>query len=345
MLGLLRFLLAYLVVVSHLVGGDYYAHFGFYAVRGFFILSGYLMTAALNDVYRFDGVRFWTNRALRLLPPYFLVCGLTLIVILLLPAEAGHYLKFWKAAPHLRDLLLNFSVMSLQFPDPSFRFVPPYWSVAVEIDMYLFLYLVVARRMQFAAVALAASLAYQLSCQQLNLPWAAYYFTAPSAVLPFSVGALLYFARKSGWIALTPRAAAIAFPLWFLNMLAGGWLFADSYIFGVGYYLDTILFTVIVAGLIGRKFHPLLQRADRTGGEWAYFIFLIQWLAGFAVASALHLGDTRGWLLFLGTAPLAALASAAIALLNRKFIEPFRDVVRERPPVEAPAAMSAMAKL
>ena len=57
---------------------EYVAHFGFYAVRGFFVISGLMMTAALNEVYGFDGVRFWTNRALRLLPPYYLVCALTL---------------------------------------------------------------------------------------------------------------------------------------------------------------------------------------------------------------------------------------------------------------------------
>jgi peptidoglycan/LPS O-acetylase OafA/YrhL len=74
MLGILRFLLAYLVVVSHLVGTEYVAHFGFYAVRGFFVISGFLMTATLNEVYAFCGTRFWLNRALRLLPPYFLVC-------------------------------------------------------------------------------------------------------------------------------------------------------------------------------------------------------------------------------------------------------------------------------
>lgn len=337
MLGLLRFLLAYLVVVSHLVGGDYYAHFGFYAVRGFFVLSGFLMTSALNDVYRFDGARFWTNRALRLLPPYFIVSGITLAVIALAPSEAAQYLKFWKAVPQLRDILLNLLVLPLQFSDPSFRFVPPYWSVAIEIEMYLLLYLVVARRLAFALIALFASLVYHLACTQAGVIWAAYYFTAPSAVLPFSVGALLYFVGKSRHFVVTPRAAAVAFPLWFANMLFGGWIFADSYIFGLGYYPDTVLFAIVVAGLVGRRFHPLVRRADKTLGEWAYFIFLIQWLAGFAVASALHLGASRGWLLFLGTAPVTALGGAALALLNRKFVEPFRDQVREQPAAAAPA--------
>lgn len=38
MFGQLRFLLAYLVIVSHLIAGDYWAHFGFYAVVGFFVM-------------------------------------------------------------------------------------------------------------------------------------------------------------------------------------------------------------------------------------------------------------------------------------------------------------------
>lgn len=37
MFGSLRFLLAYLVILSHLVGTEYVGHFGFYAVRGFFV--------------------------------------------------------------------------------------------------------------------------------------------------------------------------------------------------------------------------------------------------------------------------------------------------------------------
>ena len=38
MSGSLRFLLAYLVILSHLAGMEYVAHFGFYAVRGFFVM-------------------------------------------------------------------------------------------------------------------------------------------------------------------------------------------------------------------------------------------------------------------------------------------------------------------
>src|SRR5579863_8304383 len=129
MFGTLRFLLAYLVILSHLVGTAYVAHFGFYAVRGFFVISGYLMTAALNEVYAFDGARFWLNRALRLLPPYFLVCLITLATVQVLPEQTAQFLKFWDN-PRLADLVLNAAVMPLQFTGPTFRLVPPFWSVA-----------------------------------------------------------------------------------------------------------------------------------------------------------------------------------------------------------------------
>ncbi len=344
MLGILRFLLAYLVVVSHLVGGEYFAHFGFYAVRGFFVISGFLMTSALNEVYHFDGVRFWTNRALRLLPPYFLVCSITMAAIALLPSEAGQFLKFWRADPQLRDVLLNLSILPLQFPDPAFRLVPPYWSVAVEIDMYLLLYLIIARRMAWALVALTASLSYHLACAYAGVTWGAYYFTAPSAVLPFAAGALLYFVLKGKLLTVSPAIAAIAFVAWSMNLLAGGWIFDSSYIFGLGYYLDTILFTIVVGGIAWRRFHPLVRPVDKALGEWAYFVFLVQWLAGFAVVVAFHPGQSRGWAILLAATPVAVLASAGLALLNKKFVEPLRDQVRDAPAAAVPA-MSLIPKL
>ena len=155
-------------------------------------------------------------------------------------------------------------------------------------------------------------------------------------MLPFAVGALLYFVLKGELWSISPRLASIAFVVWFANMIAGGWIFADSYIFGLGYYLDTILFAVVVGGYAWRRFHPLIRRVDKVLGEWAYFVFLLQWLAGFAVTLALPSVETRGWVIFVAATPVAVLASAMLAHLNRKIVEPFRDQVRRVSNIPAP---------
>jgi|GEM_PF-2220879 len=332
MFGTLRFLLAYLVMVSHLVGTEYVAHLGYYAVRGFFVISGLMMTAALNEVYRFDGARFWANRALRLLPPYYFVCALTLAAIAIAPREAAQYHKFWRDLPDAGNLLINLTVLPLQFPYGSIRLIPPFWSVAIEIDMYLLLFLVVSRRMSWAVIALVAGLSFQLACIYDAINWSLTYFTAPSAVLPFAVGAILYFLRqRGGWVA-SPPAAACAFAAWIANMLAGGAVLPEFYIFGWGYLLDTACFAVVVSGLSGlssQQFGPLLARFDRLFGEWSYFAFLVHWVAGFLIAGILLNGEWRGWSLLVAVTPLVVAASAAFSILNRKLVEPLRNRIRD----------------
>jgi peptidoglycan/LPS O-acetylase OafA/YrhL len=327
--GVLRFLLAYLVILSHLVGTDYVAHFGFYAVRGFFVISGLLMTAALNEAYAFDARRFWLNRALRLLPPYYLVCLLTLVAIAVAPAQAADYLKFWRGSPHLGDLLANTTILPLQLTYTSFRLVPPYWSVAIEIDMYLLLFLIVSRRMEWAVLALVAGLSFQLTWVFMN--WSINYFTAPAAIFPFAVGALLYFLRQRNLSVASPRLGAGAFVAWLCNMLAGGAALPETHIFGVGFFLDTLCFAVAVSALSGLQKHrvsPAVARIDQTLGEWSYLAFLVHWLCSFAVASVLPESEQRGWLLLFATTPLVLVACAGFAVFNRKTIEPWRDSVR-----------------
>jgi peptidoglycan/LPS O-acetylase OafA/YrhL len=246
MFGLVRFFLSYLVVLSHLTGSVYAEHFGFYAVRAFFVISGFLMTSALHEVYRFDGVRFWTNRLLRLLPPYYFVCLLTLAAIILLPsaAEQFHWRHSGSVAEWTSEVMANLLVFPLHFPSPEFRLVPPYWSVAVELEM----------------------LSVRWSCWPPALS-----FTSPTST--------------PGWSGIRPVA-----------------------------------------------------RFDRALGEIAYPVFLVQWLVGFLVAVTFFPGTQRGWLLTLVATPFIIAAGFALALVNRRFVEPVRLRLRETPR-ESPLAL------
>jgi hypothetical protein len=80
-------------------------------------------------------------------------------------------------------------------------------------------------------------------------------------------------------------------------------------------------------------------------GEWAYFVFLVQWLAGFAVAVTLMPGQWRGWTLLFVATPAIVAAGAGLAWLNRRLLEPLRDLVRHAPPpTEVPAPVVARAE-
>jgi peptidoglycan/LPS O-acetylase OafA/YrhL len=329
MFGSLRFFLAYLVVLSHLVGSHYLSHYGFYAVRGFFVLSGFIMTAALNEVYRFNGERFWTNRLLRLLPPYYIVCAATLAFVVFVPDQAADFLKLWQIDNgHQHDVLMNLLVLPLQFRDPQFRISPAYWSIAVEIEMYVLLWLVIARREAFAAAAVGVGIVYHLACLKAGYGLGARYFNAPSALLSFATGALLYFLRRRGAFNVDARCALVALALWVVNMAAVGSILPDAWVYGASYYIGTLAFAFVVAGLADLKLGARLARLDTILGELAYPLFLVQWIAGFIVALAFFPGNWRGWTLMLVATPFMIGLSIGLARLNEVLIEPLRDRVR-----------------
>lgn len=154
-----------------------------------------------------------------LLPLYFFVCAVTLVAVSVMPTQAATFFKFWRTTPNLSDILAKLAILPLQFTGVSFRMVPPAWSVAVEIDMYSMLYLVVARRIEWALLALfAGGLSYQLACTYAGVDWAGYYFTAPGAFLPFATGALLYFLVTQKTPTLNGWIWAMAFIAWLANV-------------------------------------------------------------------------------------------------------------------------------
>jgi hypothetical protein len=100
-----------------------------------------------------------------------------------------------------------------------------------------------------------------------------------------------------------------AFAGWIANMVAGGTVPPASHIFGLGYFFDTICLSVVVSGLSGLPadcFGPLVERIDRTLGEWSYFAFPAHRQAGFVLAAILLDGYWRGWTPLLAVTPVSA---------------------------------------
>jgi len=342
MFGSLRLLLAFMVVFSHLPGSDYLVHFGFYAVRGFFVISGFVITAGLQEIYHFDGKRFWVNRLLRLLPPYIVVCLVTLLAVSWFPSEAATYLRSWRPDSTALETVLNLLVIPLEYSETHFRLVPPYWSVAVELQMYALLFIAGARNERLALATLWFGLVYHLACISSNLDFTARYHAAPSAALSFAAGAVIYFWCKRGALEVTPSAAALALVMWLANTVAADSALNDEYAYGPGYYFGTFLFVVVIAGLSRIEVAPLTRRIDQALGELAYPVFLVQWLAGFVTALALGSSEWRGWTLTFASLPLILIMAIALTLLNRRLIEPLRQQWRRAPLHPEPVTRSGV---
>jgi peptidoglycan/LPS O-acetylase OafA/YrhL len=259
-------------MVDHLPGGLLRGG-AMYAVFSFYLLSGYLMTLVLNETYGFStsGVRrFLANRALRIYPPYFAALVLAALAYLI-----RYLVRGWPAPPlaHVHAVDFVGQVLLLHLPGVSAaRWIPPSWSLDVEVAYYVAL-VFLARRRGVAFAWLGLSLAYLAKQLWDGDNFILRYFTFAAASLPFSLGSVLYHVRgrvpRSSWL-----WSGVAFAAFAVNIVGA----LDRWISPlISFYLSLAL-TVVVAAML-RDIDvlapvPRLRRADAWLGNLAYPLFL-----------------------------------------------------------------------
>lgn len=357
MTGSLRFFLASVVVISHLINTQFYLHLGYYAVRAFFILSSSAMTAALHEHYRFDGARFWSNRFLKLAPTYFAVCALTSLAIGLFPQQAAYFMPRWAHQASLSDVIENIAIVPIVFLGADrLIFIEPAWSLAVEIVMYAALFLFVARNAGFAFYGFALGFYFHLLASLSDAPFEQVYFSVEGAMLSFSIGALAYFWSRQTAREITPAAACLALAAWLVNLFAEGTLAPIDYPRQAGFYVNVLLSTLVCIALPSLKAPPKLRRVDGLLRDLSYPVFLVQWLGGFIGFLLLSGAELRGWSLLMAAVLPILLIAAALGWLQRRFVEPLRRRIRRgditgfalaptTAPAGAPLSSTALAAL
>lgn len=222
---LLRALAAGFVAAAHLVLGfanhigegfgwtPDFNRGGQIAVAVFFVVSGYVMVLASRGLFGQAGARriFWTRRAVRILPPYWIATLLLVAVLLALPRQN----VAWD------ELAMSLLFVPFWPESGALRYAPllwPGWTLLYELLFYaIFGLMLGARRGMELSLALTAGVLALLAAAGQFVPpvhAAAYMLTRP-VLLVFIFGMGLALLRERGWAApgwlrLAALGAAIA---------------------------------------------------------------------------------------------------------------------------------------
>lgn len=225
-MGLLRFLLALSVVLTH-AGGlfGYTMATGSIAVQLFFMISGFLMQLVLTERYdpATDKQLFYVNRALRIFPIYLAVVALTIALSAIVLPGTGYtafvrdhgqnlglwdiILLIWTAVFLIGQeifLFLQLGPTGLAFspmgPDAGtypLQPVPQAWSLSLELTFYLLAPWIARLRARYAVLLAGAALAVVVGLRVSGLPddpWSYRFF--PAALPLFIAGMLAHRFRR-----------------------------------------------------------------------------------------------------------------------------------------------------
>jgi peptidoglycan/LPS O-acetylase OafA/YrhL len=303
---------------------------GRYGVWLFFALTGYLLfwpfvRSGLSHGGPIDLRRYALNRALRILPLYYVV-----VIVLLLVDQHGGSAAQWLRFGTLTESFFRSTVGTVDVP---------IWSLVVEVQFYVLLPLLAwlllrAGSMRWAAAGLAALAALSLGVWFAKVhapatPDLRWRYSLPATFFNFTPGMFLALLR-----ARPPRVAWRSTPL-----VLGGvglWLVAAAAIRWAeplcALAAAPILAALVLPGIEGALTRALAFRPLAALGVASYSLYL------WHVPAIRSLHSHTGW----GTLPLlasGALAAIAVASLSYLAVErPFLRLRRRWGPVAAEPA-------
>ena len=306
MLGTYRLLLALMVALSH--NGVEVAGLnpGVIAVIGFYLISGYVMTGLLRSHYTTIGKAggFYLDRALRLLPHYLVIAGVTMAWFLV----TGAHTDYLRVAPTTTHVVQNLLIVPLNFymfnHADDFTLIPPAWSLGAEVQFYIVApLLLLGGQSAWRSIALVASaLVYGVACFGIiNSDWYGYRLLV-GILFVFMLGSMLYdlHQREDGhsrsWFLFAGVAVAAATLA--LALAHGGKI-------RLPYDRETLIGLVIGMAAINLLARRPRHRVDDMLGNVSYGVFLSHYMVRWTVFDG-HVEGIASEIAFLGIAVVIA---------------------------------------
>lgn len=355
-MGSYRLFLCIAVLLEHLsIGFD---DFGLLGVVNFYMLSGYLITLVLNESYSFRLKPFALNRFLRLYPTYYVSALIALALLFLFRADFESFQRSWGPAPTLASWLGNIFMVPWAFLGDRavdvnplsysqvmyFRLVPSTWSVATELVCYFLLWLFFARKARYAVVGIGLFGAYHIAAFFL-LSGSHRYYPWMAAMLPFSIGALLYFVKARGMFQFEVKGngrvlgvIAVAIGLFTANYYSTDDLPLDSY----NFYTNMLIALMSIIFLSNMRPTGALKSLDKLLGNCSYPLFLLHYpagLMGYKLLKSMGIlssdAANRGPAVFFAGTLIGMAISILIVIFLDEPIQRIRERIRPRTPASA----------
>jgi peptidoglycan/LPS O-acetylase OafA/YrhL len=331
-----------MVVIAHLLEVPV---IGGLAVGGFFVLSGFLMTTIMQETYGYTASglkRFAANRFLRLYPPYWLACAISLAVIAVCGAEhVKNYRSFITVPQGAFAVLTNATMI---FPDffpqrVSPRLSPATWALTVELFYYLLIALGISKTFRRTSIWLLLSVVYMVATLLLRLPSEWRYFAIPAGSLPFALGALLYFRKDAihAFLKRIPGMSSESILLAFIALCAGLSLAPQTrlnpLLEEIGPSLSLGLSALLIVQLYYNGLSSIPRRLDKLIGDYSYPTYLLHWQLGAFASWLLYAAPVRGpsWAsagVFLSDLALVAVVGAFSVFALDPVIERLRSRIK-----------------
>lgn len=304
-MGLIRFLLACIVVICHtspLFG--YQSIPSDLAVQFFYVLSGFYMTLVLNEKYhKGSNTSFYKNRALKIYPVYWLILILLIAwgIFVYLLGYPGTLWFYEYASPldfstWLYLIIANVFIIGLDFTfllgiengklfftgnyqrsEPNvyqFGFNSIAWTVGLELVFYLIAPFILRKRIMIPIFLLISSLFLRIYLSINDMsghPWDYMFF--PTQLMFFMAGCISYHLYSR--IKNNPPKSFFLRCNFCLMLIA---LMLYSYLFANTYVKQAIFFPLITLLIPGTFILTKNSKIDRYLGNLSYPIYISQML-------------------------------------------------------------------